>query len=248
MHIIIGASSGIGLEIAEELSIKKKDLILISTDDRDLKVIAKDLTIRFGNKISYKALKLEDKFIGGKFFKIIKSKKNIEAIYFVAGKNIIDDYPAFNKNIENELHIFDVNFFSVIRIINKINLQFLKNKKINLVFFGSVTAKFGTYDKAIYASSKRALESFFESLCSFSSKNFFLQFYILGEIKTNMVFDKKNRILSPVSPNKVAKTVLKNLNKNSYVAYYPKWWWLIKLFLNLIPFKFRYLFIRKFNN
>lgn len=75
MNIIIGASSGIGLEIAEELSIEKKDLILISTDDRDLKAIAKDLTIRFGNKISYKALKLEDKFISDKFFKIIKSKK-----------------------------------------------------------------------------------------------------------------------------------------------------------------------------
>ena len=46
-YIILGASSGLGREIAYLLAEKKNDLIIISRDERDLSAIKNDLEIQF---------------------------------------------------------------------------------------------------------------------------------------------------------------------------------------------------------
>jgi len=50
-YLIVGASSGLGRELAYIFAENKKDLILLARDDRDLSSIKSDLQERFDVKI-----------------------------------------------------------------------------------------------------------------------------------------------------------------------------------------------------
>ena len=56
-YIILGASSGLGRELAYSLAEKNNNLIIISRDERDLKAIKEDLEIQF--KITVQSFELD---------------------------------------------------------------------------------------------------------------------------------------------------------------------------------------------
>ena len=55
-YLIIGASSGLGRELAEEFAKKNKNLLLISRDERDLLAIKSDLTLKYNISVDYISL------------------------------------------------------------------------------------------------------------------------------------------------------------------------------------------------
>ena len=51
-NLIIGASSGLGREIANEFARNSKNLILISRSQKDLEILKKDLEIKYKIKVT----------------------------------------------------------------------------------------------------------------------------------------------------------------------------------------------------
>ena len=89
-----------------------------------------------------------------------------------------------------------------------------------------------------YASSKRALESYFESVGFANKKNSVkIQFYTLGYLDTNLSFGKK-LILPKGSPHDLSKIVYKNRGKKLGKYFFPKWWGAIVFLLKVLPFSF----------
>ena len=52
-YLILGASSGLGRELAYILAKNSNDLIIISRDERDLRAIKSDLEIKFKITVKY---------------------------------------------------------------------------------------------------------------------------------------------------------------------------------------------------
>ena len=52
-YLILGASSGLGRELAYILAKNSNDLIIISRDEKDLKAIKTDLEIKFKITVKY---------------------------------------------------------------------------------------------------------------------------------------------------------------------------------------------------
>ena len=52
-YLILGASSGLGRELAYTLAKNSNDLIIISRDERDLRAIKSDLEIKFKIAVKY---------------------------------------------------------------------------------------------------------------------------------------------------------------------------------------------------
>jgi len=242
-YIILGASSGLGREIAYLLAEKKNDLIIISRDERDLKAIKYDLEIQYKIDVIYFELDLSSFEKVQKFFDSNTDiTKEIDGILIPAGMVLEND--VVENKIEISNSIIQANFGSIIYFISKFLPTFIKKNKGTIVGFGSISSMFGREKNVVYAASKRALESFFESLeISLVSTKLNIQFYTLGYVDTNLSYGKK-LILPKGSAKKIAYIVHNNLNKNSIKIFYPFWWKYINFFLKVIPFYFLKIFYK----
>jgi len=234
-YIILGASSGLGREITYLLAKKKNDLIIISRDERDLRAIKDDLEIQFKINVTYFELDLSSFEKIQNFFKSNPNIINeIDGILMPVGMTMEND--VIINNLENLNQLINANLGTVIYFVSKFLPSFIKKNKGSIVGFGSISAIIGREQNAVYASSKRALESFFESLIIKTlGTNIKIQFYIVGYLNTNLSYGKK-LFLPKGSPQKLAKTVYKNLNQNYYKKYFPFWWIYIAFILKIVPF------------
>ena len=233
-YLIIGASSGLGRELAYEYAQNKHDLVLVSRDLRDLSAIKSDLEKKSEIKVEIIELDLsleseiEKKLFTEKFF------KEISGILFPIG--MMFEYDKIELDQEKIKKLFKANFTSIAFIISKF-LVYLSPKHGEIVGFGSIAGYLGRNLNPYYSASKRALESHFESLSFLSKKtNLNIQFYILGYMDTNLAFGKKLK-LPKSSPKRLAKIVYKNRKRKFEKIFFPRWWGIISIILNLTPHK-----------
>ena len=243
-YLIIGASSGLGRELAYEYAKNKHDLILVSRDLRDLSATKSDLERKFEINIETIQLDLTSEKLVEKELFTERFLKDIKGILFPIGMMFDED--TVNLNHEKVEKIFKSNFASIVFIISKY-LKPLSSKGGELIAFGSISGYLGRKTNPNYAASKRALESYFESL-GFVSNNTSLniQFYVLGYLNTNLAFGK-NLNLPKASPQKLAKIVYRNRKSKFKKAFFPSWWRLVTILLRLIPIRILF-FLNKFSN
>ena len=151
-HIIVGASSGLGRELAFKFAKEKKNLIIISRDERDLLAIKSDLQIRFGVNIECIALDFSSiNEINQKFLSKVEILKDIRVIMFPVG--LMFDNDNLNTPQEN-LKINFANFLSVSYTINKLG-KYLNSNNSSIIGFGSVSGLVGRNLNPNYAAAKR---------------------------------------------------------------------------------------------
>ena len=243
-YLIIGASSGLGRELAEEFAKKNKNLLLISRDERDLLAIKSDLTLKYNVKVD--CISLDFSSLSQINEKLLSNKNllnKIQGVLFPVG--LMFDNDNFETNSENVLKLINANYLSISYTIPKL-LKYFKEKNSSIVGFGSVSGLLGRNLNSNYAASKRALESYFESLAfekKFEEIN--IQFYILGYLNTNLAFGK-NLLLPKGSTKKLAGIVFNNLNKKFKKKYFPFFWSFLALILKITPFSIILLLKRVF--
>ena len=91
-YLIIGASSGLGKEIAYEFARNRKNLIISSRDIRDLKSLKHDIELKFDVKV--RILQIDLSLIEKVKKKINFNKiffKNIDGVLFPVGQMYNDD-------------------------------------------------------------------------------------------------------------------------------------------------------------
>ncbi len=233
-YLIIGASSGLGRELAEEFAKKNKNLLLISRDERDLLAIKSDLTLKYNIRVDY--ISLDFSSLSQIDEKLLSSEdliSKVQGVLFPVG--LMFDNDNFETDSENISKLINANYISITYTISKL-LKYFKEKNSSVVGFGSVSGLVGRNLNSNYAASKRALESYFESLAFEKKfKEINVQFYILGYLDTNLAFGK-NLLLPKGSTKKLARIVFKNLNKNFKKRYFPFFWSFVAIILKIIPF------------
>ena len=241
-YLILGASSGLGRELAYILAKNSNDLIIISRDERDLKAIKSDLEIKFKITVKYFAV---DASSFDEIKKFLYSNLNllseIQGILFPVGMMETRDEILNDMSVSNSL--IQANMGVVAYFLSKIFPIFMQKNKGVIVGFGSVTSTIGRDVNTVYAASKRGLESLFESLAIMAlPSKLKIQFYTIGYLDTNLSYGKK-LLLPKGSTKKLAKIVYKNLNKNYRKIYYPLWWSVITVIIKILPFSLiRYIY------
>ena len=244
-YLILGASSGLGRELAYVLGKNLNNLILISRDEKDLKALKTDLETKFNIQVKYFSVDVSSvdetkNFIDGNSALF----NEIKGVMFPIGMIAEDDTIYNNVSAINSL--MQANLGAIAYFLSKIFPIFKKRNSGIIVGFGSVSSSLGRDVNTIYASSKRGLESLFESLSIEAlHTQLNIQFYTIGYLNTNLSYGKKT-ILPKGSSKTLAQTVYKNLNKKYKKIYYPYWWSFIVLMIKILPF-FVIRLIYKFN-
>jgi short-subunit dehydrogenase len=166
---ITGASSGIGLALAHELSIRGAKLILTSSNAQKLEEVA--LVCRNKGAIcEVLACDLSDhKQVESLSAKAIACYGHIDVVILNAGKS--QRSLAVETNIAVDRLLMELDYFSNVIIAKAVAQKMKQSGGGHIAITSSITGKFGFPLRSAYAAAKHALHGFFESLGIEERKN-----------------------------------------------------------------------------
>lgn len=223
MWIVVGASAGLGRALAEELARQGHSLLLSASDARDLTPLAADLGLRYRVPVAIVAQDAADVTALGDALADARSKtEEIDGLMFALGHSRDGDDGLLPAS-ESE-RLVHVNFLSVVSVVTRFLPELLEKGRGEIIGFGSVAATRGRSRNVVYAASKRALESYFESLRHVAEpRGVHVSFWVLGFLDTNLSFGEK-LLLPAASPSKAAKHVCRRLAARAGRRFFPRAW------------------------
>ncbi len=234
-YLIVGASSGLGKELAIKFARENNDLVIVSRDERDLNAIKSDLETKYEVKIDSLTLDFSSiEEINDKLLSNQNLISNLNGVIFPIGMMFNEDNSSLN--LEGMKKLIYANFISIAYTIQKLKKNLIQKTDFCIIGFGSVSGFIGRGINVTYAGAKRGLESYFESLAfDRDLKQANIQFYTLGYLDTNLSFGKDLK-LPKSSVKKLSNIVYKNKDNKFKKVYYPSYWRLIHLIIKMIPF------------
>lgn len=231
--LVVGASAGLGRALSEEAAQRGHSLFLCARDARDLHPLAASLSLRNGVEVAFAAADVAVPQQRRELVRRIQSWKALDVILLPLGLSRFDDDGMLDDRAATAL--LDANFFAQACLLQAIWPRKGEKPLRTIVGFGSIASIRGRRRNVIYAASKRALASYFESLRAIGDEaGIAVQFYLLGYMATSQTFGKK-LLLPVVSPERVARIVLDRLGRKQGSLYLPRWWGPIAIALRALP-------------
>ena len=213
--IILGATGGIGRQLAKELSRSLDHLVLVGRDSDKLSQLQEELT---GSKAQLSTVTLDmlDQMALEAFV------ENLDADLLVNCVGVACFSLGSYLATADEQDLWQINYHAPVHLIKKL-VQ--KNQKIQLVQLSSLAALFPHPYLAAYSSSKAALQTYILALqeeLSQSDSPVQLGLYILGPVQTAIFPPKLVEALGgsrlQMKPEKVAQQLIRFIERGSSYA------------------------------
>ena len=218
---VVGASSGIGKGLVNELSKRGSKLIISARRTELLQAIA-DVHSETEIKVLPADLEQHDELpaIAQKAWSIFGG---LDYVFLNAGMSVRD--LVSETMTEAERKVMDINFWGPVIITKELLPQFIKSNEAHIVVTSSLSGKYGVPKLASYAASKHALHGYFDSLRTETFKTGLkIHIAIPGFIKTNITVaglkgdgtvngQMQQSLEKGMDADKCAEIILKNLAK-----------------------------------
>ena len=213
--IILGATGGIGRQLAKELARSLDYLVLVGRDADKLSQVQEELT---GSKAQLSTVILD--MLDQKALEAFVENLDADLLVNCAGVA----YFSLGSDLAtaNEQDLWQINYHAPVHLIKKL-VQ--KNQKIQLVQLSSLAALFPHPYLAAYSSSKAALQTYTLALqeeLSQSDSPVQLGLYILGPVQTAIFPPKLVEALGgsrlQMKPEKVAQQLIRFIERDSSYA------------------------------
>ena len=225
---LIGASEGLGREVARLLNAEGAKLFLSARNETSLRDLchemldATPLPLDVTNAESIRSA-----------YALIEY---LDVIIYNAGA--YDPMPTQNWDTDKALRMIDVNLNGCLRAVGEVLPDMLANRSGHIVLIGSLSA-YGGLPKAIgYGASKAAVASIAETMRhDLKGTGVEVQLINPGFIKTRLTDKNDFKMPQLLTPINAAKHVIKGMRKNTFRYDFP---WpfsgIIKLFTSLPDF------------
>ena len=232
--IIIGASSGIGREVAHVFARGGHNVICGARDEKELAWLVSDLEIRYDcHAFGIPVDLTQNASIKNLIKKIYAEFKTIDCIVITAGTMPGNDMPYYHE--KGLIQTTMTNYIGTALILNEISRQMIKQNHGVIICLGSVAGERGRQSNFIYGASKSALKTYLQGLrMKLYPSNVRVITVLPGYVDTPMAFGKVRKQFA-VSPRYVAEKIYKLTQSNRNVVYLPPIWWLIMTILKIIP-------------
>jgi short-subunit dehydrogenase len=233
--VVVGASAGLGRALAERLARDRAPLLLVASDERDLAALRADLEVRHGARVSILAGDAADpETLAEAIATALPPGEPIAGLLFPVGLSVDDDDGTAPP--ERAARLLSVNFLAVAAVCGRLLPRLLAQGGGAIAGFGSVAAARGRGKNVVYAASKRALESYFESLRHIAdARGVRVFFYALGYMDTALAFGKT--LPFPVAdPADVADRIARDLARGrGGTRHLPAWWAPVSAAVRALP-------------
>lgn len=229
---IIGATSDIGMAIAEKYAREGYDLLLGARKSERLLPAQSDLQIRFGIRCNLLELDLSQTATLAAAWSSLERKPGISicvAGYMQENDEVMRDTSATLQTIES-------NFTGPVTLLNSIALDYMKNGTGVIAGFSSVAGLRGRQSNFIYGSAKAGFIAYLSGL---RNKLFHHQVHVLtvlpGFVYTKMTAHLSLPGLLTATPAQVANAVFTGIRKKKNVIYVKWFWKWIMCIIRMIP-------------
>lgn len=229
---IIGATSDIGMAIAEKYAREGFDILLGARNSSRLAPLQADLQIRFGIQCNLCELDLRNTASLPGIWEGLEKKPGISicvAGYMQDNDEVLRDPAATLQTIES-------NFTGPVILLNRIAADYMQNRKGVIAGFSSVAGLRGRQSNFIYGSAKAGFIAYLSGL---RNKLYHQQVHVLtvlpGFVYTKMTAHLKLPGLLTATPAEVAAAVFSGIRKRKNVVYVKWFWKWIMLIIRLIP-------------
>jgi len=232
--IIVGASAGLGRALAAELAARGRSLLLVASDARDLDATAADLAVRFGIEAKGLACDAADPdALAASLRRACAGRADVDALLLPLGA--VDDADAPLLEAAHAARLVDVNWLAACAAVREVAPHLVDRGAGSIVGFGSIAAVRGRTHNAVYAASKRALASYFESLRhALEPSGVCVSFYVLGYMDTALAYGRP-LLLPKADPARVARQVCDRLGRAPGTHYLPWFWRPVTAALRWLP-------------
>ena len=213
--IILGATGGIGRQLAKELARSLDYLVLVGRDADKLSQVQKELTGRKA-QLSILTLDMLDQVALEAFV------ENLDADLLVNCAGLANFSRGSDLDSASEQDLWQVNYHAPVQLIKQL-VQ--KNQKIHLIQLSSLAALYPHPYLAAYSSSKAALQTYTLALqeeLSQSDSPIQLDLYILGPVQTAIFPPKLVEELGgsrlQMKPEKVAQQLIRFIERDTSYA------------------------------
>jgi short-subunit dehydrogenase len=232
--VIIGASSAIAEQIARLYATQQASFFLVARNQEKLTNIANDLKIRGAADVSFMTADLGDFSLHPEIVKkAIDSLGNITHLYIAHGT--LPDTKACEENPEQAVKEINLNQTSTISLILYFTQRFVEQKSGTIAVLSSVAGDRGRQSNYIYGAAKGGLSVFLQGLRNrLFNDNVKVVTVKPGFVDTPMTANFKKGLLW-VSPEKVARSIVKGVDRQRDSIYVPGFWRIIMLVIIHIP-------------
>ncbi len=227
--IVIGASSGIGAEIAKEHLKKGNQVALVARREDELKKISSE----FKNTIILKQDVKKFNESKKNFLELVNRLGGLDEIYYCSG--VMYKISPDEFSTDKDLEMIDVNFSGAVAWLNEAAILFQNLGKGKIIAISSIAGDRGRVGNPVYNSAKAALTTYLEALRNrLARKGITVLTVKPGFIDTDMTKGMKG-LFWLISANDAAKIIIQATDKNKEDIYVPARWWFVATIIKLIP-------------
>jgi len=233
--LVIGASLGLGAELARKLSREGYSLALIARSEDKLNDLSNEIQSNGGSAHAYVHDVTEYKKIPDLLRKIVADLGGLDFVIFVAGATLppggIDKY-----NFENDRRMIETNFLGAVAWLNLIAEMFQSAGTGQIVGIASIAGDRGRVGNPAYNASKAGLATYLEAL-----RNRLTRYGVNvltvkpGFMNTEMLKAAQGATPFTIEPEKAADDIFRAMKKRKQLIYTASIWRWIMLAIQHTP-------------
>lgn len=237
VHLVLGATSGIGRAVAYQLAERGESLILSARDESLLNKIAQDIRIRFEVDVVAKPFDVTQLDACESFAEDC-CESSLGVLYgVVCSQGFMAEQSEAANDFELAERMIRVNFSANVAILNRIASHLERQKSGYICGISSVAGDRGRQSNFIYGSSKAAFTCYLQGL----RNRMFPHGVSVVTVKPGFVDTAMTwGVLDPDSPMvasaaSVARSIVRAIDRKKHTVYTPFFWRWIMAIICRIP-------------
>jgi decaprenylphospho-beta-D-erythro-pentofuranosid-2-ulose 2-reductase len=233
--LIIGASSGIGRAVAEELARRGHGILVAGRDAAELDAVAHDLILRRNvpaARVLVDALAFDSH---AAFVRECReaSKESLEGAVVCVGE--LGSQAAAEKDPAEARRILETNLVGVVSLLDSLAGYFESKKRGFLCALSSVAGERGRRSNYVYGAAKAGLSVYLQGLRSRLHRSGVHVVTIkAGFVDTRMTWGRPGMFLV-ASPARAARRIVDAIESGVEVAYVPGFWRPVMALVRALP-------------
>lgn len=230
---IVGATRGMGREVARKLALRGDHLVLLGRSTERLEAIAQDLRIRGAREVSTAVMDLADPASYDAALDAAEADGPLGAIVLTAG--LFGTQDDLEDDLDFTAKMLDLNFTKTLLFCEHSKNRLLNNGGGTLVVFSSVAGDRGRKTVGLYGATKAGLSHYLEALdAKYRERGLVTLCVKPGFVRTSMTHGLKEPPFAG-EPEQVASDVVKAMDRKSPALYTPSIWALVMMVIKMLP-------------